>query len=179
MSIQKLEKLQASLHFIDDGKNSDDDEDDEDEDERPVKKNKSNHIVFVDSEKEARKFSPVKHLNTLPELVNRKFNRPRIETLREQAIIAPHTGRDLKEIKKERERTFKELASRMKREEELSRAEQELAIQKALRQKGQRKKVGVDKHGLPVYKWNTERKKQISLYNKKKLFYFYFLFYTF
>lgn len=157
--IQKLEKLQASLHFIDDGKNSDDEEESDEEEERPVKKNKSKHIVFVDSETDARKFSPVKHLDTLPELVNRKFNRPRISTLREQAIIAPETGRDLKDIKKERERTFRELASRMKREEELARAEQELAIQKALREKGKKKKVGTDKHGLDIYKWSNERKK--------------------
>lgn len=115
--------------------------------------------MFVDSETEARKFSPAKHLDTLPELVNRKFNRPRIETLRESTIIAPHSGRELKDIKKERERMFKELASRMKREEELSRAEEELAIQKALRSKGQRKQVGKDKHGLPIYKWKADRKK--------------------
>jgi U3 small nucleolar RNA-associated protein 11 len=151
--------LQASLHFLDDGKNSDDEEEEESEDERPVKKNKSNHIVFVDSETEARKFNPVKHLDTLPELVNRKFNRPRIETLRESAIIAPHTGRELKDIKKERERLYKELASRMKREEELSKAEQELATQKALRQKGRKKQVGKDEHGLPVYKWKADRRK--------------------
>ncbi|KAK4518407.1 uncharacterized protein ATC70_008624 [Mucor velutinosus] len=159
LSKRKLEKLQASLHFIDDGKNSDEEEDSEEEDERPAKKNKSNHIVFVDSEKQVRKFNPAKHLDTLPELVNRKFNRPRIETLRETAIIAPHTGRELKDIKKERERLYKELQSRMKREEELAKAERELATQKALRQKGRKKQVGKDEFGLPVYKWKADRKK--------------------
>lgn len=113
----------------------------------------------MDSDADARKFSPAKHLDTLPELVNRKFNRPRIQTLRESAVVAPHTGRELKDIKKERERMFKELASRMKREEDLSRAEQELAIQKALREKGRKKKVGTDKHGLAVYKWSADRKR--------------------
>jgi U3 small nucleolar RNA-associated protein 11 len=47
----------------------------------------------------------------------------------------------------------------MKREEELSRAEQELVLQKALREKGRKKVVGKDKHGLPVYKWKADRKK--------------------
>lgn len=70
-----------------------------------------------------------------------------------------HSGKELKEIKKEREKLYKELASRVKREEELSRAEQELAIQKALRSKGRKKKVGTDKHGLAVYKWKADRKK--------------------
>ncbi|KAI9470641.1 MAG: small-subunit processome [Benjaminiella poitrasii] len=162
LSKRKLEKLQASLQFIDDGKSfEDEDDEDEDEDEIDVRKKskKSNHVVFVDSEKEARKFNPVKHLDTLPELVNRKFNRPRIQTLRESTISAPESGRDLKELKKERERLYKELASRMKREEELSRAESELEIQKALQGKGRRKAVGKDKHGLPVYKWKPDRKK--------------------
>lgn len=115
-----MEKLQASLHFIDEG------------DELPKKK-KSKHIVFVDSEKEAKEFSPVKHLDTLPELVNRKFNRPRMDTLKKSDILATHSGKELKEIKKEREMKFKELASRMKREEEMQRAEQELTLQRALR----------------------------------------------
>ncbi|KAG1468917.1 hypothetical protein G6F56_003559 [Rhizopus delemar] len=127
-------------------------------DELPKKK-KSKHIVFVDSEKEAKEFSPVKHLDTLPELVNRKFNRPRMDTLKKSDILATHSGKELKEIKKEREMKFKELASRMKREEEMQRAEQELTLQRALRQKGRKKVVGKDKHGLDVYKWQQERKK--------------------
>ncbi|CEG79062.1 Putative Cytochrome oxidase assembly factor COX11 [Rhizopus microsporus] len=74
-------------------------------------------------------------------------------------IIAPLSGKELKEIKKEREQKYKELASRMKREEQLKRAEQELELQRALRQKGRKKIVGKDKHGLDVYKWKQERKK--------------------
>ncbi|CAO3699189.1 unnamed protein product [Rhizopus stolonifer] len=126
---------------------------------RTSQKKKSKHIVFVDSEKEAKEFSPVKHLDTLPELVNRKFNRPRMDTLRKSDILATHSGKELKEIKKEREMKFKELASRMKREEEMQRAEQELTLQRALRQKGRKKVVGKDKYGLDVYKWKQERKK--------------------
>lgn len=144
-----MEKLQDSLHFIDDP---------EQQQEQPIQK-KSKHVVFVDSEAEAKQFSPAKHLDTLPELVNRKFNRPRIETLKEAEIIAPLSGKELKEIKKEREQKYKELASRMKREEQLKRAEQELELQRALRQKGRKKIVGKDKHGLDVYKWKQERKK--------------------
>ncbi|KAI8347664.1 small-subunit processome [Blakeslea trispora] len=158
LSKKKLEKLQASLHFIDDAKLSDEEED-SDDDEPPAKKTKSNHIVFVDSDTDARQFNPAKHLDTLPELVNRKFNRPTLKTLKESTITAPMTGRELKDIKKERERLYKELASRMKREEELSRAEQEITTQKLLRGKGRRKQVGTDKYGLPVYKWKADRKK--------------------
>lgn len=42
-----------------------------------------------------KKFSPAKHLNTLPELVNRKFNRPTVETLKKNVIAhAPDTAGD-------------------------------------------------------------------------------------
>ncbi|KAI8330671.1 small-subunit processome [Choanephora cucurbitarum] len=159
LSKKKLEKLQASLHFVDDAKLSDEEEDSDEEEQLQKKKNKSNHIVFVDSDTEACQFSPVKHLDTLPELVDRKFNRPTLKTLKESTIDTTMTGRELKDIKKERERLYKELASRMKREEELSRAEQEITTQKLLRTKGRRKQVGTDKYGLPVYKWKADRKK--------------------
>lgn len=44
----------------------------------------------------AKKFDPVKHLDTVPELVNRKFNRPRIETLKKNPILAPENATSLK-----------------------------------------------------------------------------------
>jgi hypothetical protein len=33
-----------------------------------------------------KKFSPAEHLNTLPELVNRKFNRPTVDSLKKNVI---------------------------------------------------------------------------------------------
>ncbi|KAG0172500.1 UTP11-like, U3 small nucleolar ribonucleoprotein [Apophysomyces sp. BC1034] len=153
LSKKKMEKLKESLHFLD----VDEDDEEESEEEAPAKK--SNHIVFVDSENDAKNFDPVTHLGTMPELVNRKFNRPRVDTLRNATIAAPDDNRSLKELKRAREMKYKELASRAKREEELSHAERELQIQKALTTKGSRKKVGVDKHGLAVYKWKADRKK--------------------
>ena len=42
-----------------------------------------------------KKFSPAKHLNTLPELVNRKFNRPTIDTLKKSVIAySPDSAAD-------------------------------------------------------------------------------------
>ncbi|CDH60699.1 probable u3 small nucleolar rna-associatedprotein 11 [Lichtheimia corymbifera JMRC:FSU:9682] len=153
ISKKKMERLRDSLHFID----QDEDEEDEDEDEAPTKK--SNHVVFVDSQEEAKQFDPVKHLDTVPDLVNRKFNRPRIETLKKNPILAPENATSLKEWKKEREAKYKEFTARDKRETDLSRVERELEIQKALRSKGARKKTGVDALGLPVYKWKAKRAK--------------------
>ncbi|OAD77393.1 hypothetical protein PHYBLDRAFT_16799 [Phycomyces blakesleeanus NRRL 1555(-)] len=124
-------------------------------------KKKTNHIVFVDSEKQVKQFDPAKHLDTFPELVNRKFNRPRIDTLRKTTFANLEDKKEIKVslLKREREKKYMELASRSKREEELARVERELQIQKALQQKGKKTKVGVDKHGLAVYKWAAQRKK--------------------
>jgi U3 small nucleolar RNA-associated protein 11 len=131
-----MEHLKASLHFLDDSNELDEEDKEEeydDDDEPSNKKAKSNHIVFVDNDDQAKRFSPAKHLDTLPELVNRKFNRPTTKQLRQANIIAPENNHALKEIKKERERAYKELSSRMKREEQLQKAERELDIQKSLR----------------------------------------------
>ena len=95
----------------------------------------------------------------MPELVNRKFNRPRIETLQNEIIMTPENETELLRLHRKRLRKYKELSARMQRQEELRKVERELQIQKNLMGKGRRKKVGVDKDGLAVYKWKNERKK--------------------
>jgi U3 small nucleolar RNA-associated protein 11 len=62
-------------------------------------------------------------------------------------------------MKRAREMKYKELESRREREKGLQRAERELGMQKALQGKGAKKKVGVDKMGLAVYKWKADRKR--------------------
>ncbi|CAO3669490.1 unnamed protein product [Umbelopsis vinacea] len=164
ISKKKMSRLQESLHFIDD--DGLDDEDglmgfsDEEVNGQAEKPKKSNHVVFVDTEEDVKKFSPANYLNTLPELVNRKFNRPTVETLKKNVIAhAPDTAGDDKELKKARQMKYKELASRIKREQELAKAERELEIQRAMGGKGKKRKVGTDENGLPVYKWKADRKK--------------------
>jgi len=62
-SSQKIERLQNTLHFLDPNA-------------RPNK-----HTVFVDSFDQALTFNPGEYFNTLPELVNRSFNRPTLGQL--------------------------------------------------------------------------------------------------
>ncbi|KAI7863368.1 small-subunit processome [Spinellus fusiger] len=150
ISKKKLEKLQQSIHFLDDAPEGEEDIEEE---------KTSQHIVFVDNDKKAKKFNPAKHLDTLPELVHRKFNRPRLETLRNATLDTLENKQELKEIKRERERKYLELSSRTKREEDLARVERELQLQRAMQQKGKKKKIGVDSHGLAIYKWSSQRKK--------------------
>ncbi|CAG8512614.1 6108_t:CDS:2 [Funneliformis mosseae] len=122
-------------------------------------KSQPQHIIFVDTPKEAKTFDPAKHFDTLPELVNRKFNRPRIETLQNEVIMFPEDETELILLHKQKLIKYKELSARMQRQEELRKVERELQIQKNLMGKGRRKKVGVDKDGLAVYKWKNERKR--------------------
>lgn len=81
----------------------------------------------------AKTFDPVKHLETAPELVNRKFNRPRLDTLRKSQIDFQKNKEALKAMRREREKKAKELDSRLQRDQYLARVERELEIQKALR----------------------------------------------
>jgi U3 small nucleolar RNA-associated protein 11 len=82
-----MEKLQDSLHFIDQGEPA------------PTRRNK--HIVFMDSEKDAKKFDVVRHLDTAPELVHRTFNRPRLETLKQTDLDAVVSKEQIKVRTKE------------------------------------------------------------------------------
>ncbi|RKP10308.1 small-subunit processome [Thamnocephalis sphaerospora] len=159
---KKIERLQGDLQFI----GVADEEDEEDADEEmlldggasnagPVK---PTHTLFVDSEEQARKLDVAKHFDTLPELVQRRFNRPTIDQLKTQEIIGPD-GAALEKLRKQRSRKYRELEARLDRDTKLADVEREIVIQKSLMSKGRRKKIGTDKHGLPVYKWKADRKK--------------------
>ena len=63
-TLQKVQKLQERLHMISGA-------------------SQSRHTVFVDNEEELRGFSAEEHFNTPSELLNRTFNRPREQQLRE------------------------------------------------------------------------------------------------
>ncbi|KAF9964581.1 UTP11-like, U3 small nucleolar ribonucleoprotein [Mortierella alpina] len=118
-----------------------------------------NHIVFVDTEEEVKTFDPVKHFDTAPELVHRKFNRPRKSQLTKDIAGSHLEKAEIKAATKERERALTELASRMEREETMSKLEQEMTLRKNLMLKGRKRKIGVDKDGLAKYKWKADRKK--------------------
>ncbi len=45
------------------------------------------HVVFVDSDKEAKKFDPVEYFQTPAELLGRTFNRPRAEQLADKRTV--------------------------------------------------------------------------------------------
>ena len=61
-AMQKVERMQQSLHLIG----------------APAA---NKHVVFVDDEEEAQQFDPARHFDTAPELLDRSYNRPRLEQL--------------------------------------------------------------------------------------------------
>ncbi|KAG9290309.1 hypothetical protein G9A89_007040 [Geosiphon pyriformis] len=150
---KKIEKLQSELQFLSANKGE------EDSNQDKPNSSESNHIIFFDTQDEIIDFDPAKHFDTLPELVKRKFNRPRLETLEKEVLVKPEDQKQLKILRKERIHKYQELADRLEREVNFTNLEQELVTQKNLMTKGPRKKIGVDKNGLAIYKWKNERKK--------------------
>ncbi|KAK3815282.1 MAG: small-subunit processome [Benniella sp.] len=161
---KRIDRMQQGLILLDDD-TRDNGEEDEDMDltgapssSKSVPKPK-NHIVFVDNEDEVKNFDVAKHFDTAPELIHRKFNRPRMEQLKQEQTVSHLSKAEIKAAAKERERSLTELASRMQREETMAKLEQEMTLRKNLMLKGRKKKIGVDKDGLAKYKWKADRKK--------------------
>ncbi|KAF8949300.1 UTP11-like, U3 small nucleolar ribonucleoprotein [Haplosporangium gracile] len=164
---KRIERMQQGLVLLDDDVHDEFGEEEEDEDmfgsglgssSKAAVKPK-NHIVFVDTEDEVKTFDAAKHFDTAPELVHRKFNRPRTSQLKKDTVVAHLEKAEIKAATKERERALTELASRMEREETMAKLESEMKLRKNLMLKGRKKKIGVDKDGLAKYKWKADRKK--------------------
>ncbi|KAF9959331.1 UTP11-like, U3 small nucleolar ribonucleoprotein [Modicella reniformis] len=159
---KRIERMEQGLILLDDEARNQHDEDPDligdPSSSQSIQKPK-NHIVFVDNEEEVKKFDVAKHFDTAPELIHRKFNRPRMEQLKKEQSVTHLDRAKVKAAAKERERALTELASRMAREETMTKLEQEMTLRKNLMLKGRKRKVGVDKDGLAKYKWKGDRKK--------------------
>lgn len=97
--LKSVEKMKSNLHFIGHFDDIHDDDDDETDDEKKKKKKKSSghkrkHTIFVKDEKEAETFDIAKHFDTVPEMVGRAFNRPRISTLTQMSNPNQHHDND-------------------------------------------------------------------------------------
>ena len=94
MDGKKIERLQSSLHYLEGSSsannyNNSDDDDDEEEEGALLKMvgKKRKHTVFVEGGKSAvDNFDVANHFDTIPELVGRSFNRPRVKELEREAM---------------------------------------------------------------------------------------------
>lgn len=94
---RQAERLQANLHLLEGGGGGGDEDDDEGG--RGVASSGNNpkrrkHTIFVDSAEQAEKFDAAKHFETVPEMVNRPFNRRRLKDLEEEWGTRPRDGDD-------------------------------------------------------------------------------------
>lgn len=138
---KKVEKLKASLHFLDSAP-------------------RNTHSVFVDTEEEAATFSGAAFLGTAPDLVSRTFNRPRLETLAEAPLQGTADKKAVKKARREASKAYEELSARIDRADKLRRARQHIEMRKALLGKGARIKEKDATGDAPVvYKWKPIRKK--------------------
>ena len=182
---RKIEKLQASLHFLGDtGQGGNSVEDDRGRGGTNKNKKGRQHTVFVDSTSKAKDFDVASHFNTLPELAGRTFNRPRVSEMRataggkgyddekdwseeeytptekELAKQAKLAKRMAKKVARARSAAYGELEARGKRIEAIEKAEAHLVTEKLVSGKGRKRKLKAAEDGRPAqYKWRRKRAK--------------------
>lgn len=139
---KKIERLKSELHLLD---------------FQGTQQNK--HVFFFDTKKEVEQFDIATHLQTAPELVDRVYNRPRIETLQKESVkVTPQTR--LKRIAKERQKQYDCLTQRIEREKQLYVVAQKIQTRKDLMDKTQKVKVKKETVNSPaIYRFQARRKR--------------------
>lgn len=107
------------------------------------------HTLFVENEEGLENFDAAKHFDTDKRLLHRRQNRLRSSQLTDVDIQQP-AETSLKDLQT--------LQKRLSRREELDLVQQELALQRELMKKGDKKKI-VNKDGTVTYKWKKVRKR--------------------
>jgi U3 small nucleolar RNA-associated protein 11 len=170
--LKKVERLQASLHYIAGS-----------EAETALHKTDSNgrkrkHTIYVETSQDAQHFSVAEHFDTLEELADRAFNRPRVPTLKAAALETVATDRMLtatatasqllaaakqaklasKKAAKARAAAYAEVQARVQRAAAMERAEAHLVTEKLVASKGRKRKIRPAENGQPaVYQWRRKR----------------------
>ncbi|KAG8009893.1 putative U3 small nucleolar RNA-associated protein 11 [Nibea albiflora] len=140
---KKIERMKGELHLLD-----------------ADSKQKNSHTFFVDSKKEVQSFDLASHLKTAPELVDRVYNRPTLETLETKSIqgaVRPHS---MKKMAKQRKHQYKLLSQRIDREKKLFVISQKIQTRKDLQDKGKKVKVKKETpNAAAIYKFEAKRKR--------------------
>jgi len=140
---KKIERLKSELHLLD-----------------AEGKQKNQHMFFVDSKKEVEQFDLASHLNTVPELVNRTFNRPTVETLEKRSVVGAVTPKNLQKLAKQRKVQYELLSQRIEREKKMFVITQKIQTRKDLQDKNRKVKVKNETTGAAaIYKFEAKRKR--------------------
>lgn len=142
---RKLQKLQSRLHLISSDSTT-----------------QNKHTFFVDSEKEKRELNLASRLNTHPALLDRAFNRPKMEDLKSGKFSSYLGSEQTELLQKKTAKMYKELEQRMDREQKLSVLQRKMQIRallKSERNKPEKTLKAETKDSAPIYKWALERKR--------------------
>lgn len=140
---KKIERLKSELHLLD-----------------FQGKQQNKHVFFFDTKKEVEQFDIATHLRTAPELVDRVFNRPTIETLQKEKVKGITHQTRLKRMAKERQKQYDFLTQRIERERKLFVIAQKIQTRKDLMDKTRKVKVKKETVNSPaIYKFQSRRKR--------------------
>ncbi|KAM9488302.1 putative U3 small nucleolar RNA-associated protein 11 [Clarias gariepinus] len=140
---KKIERLKSELHFLD-----------------AESEQKNSHVFFVDTKKEVIDFNLATHLNTVPELINRAYNRPTLDTLVKKSIQGAVIPKTIKKLAKQRKVQYEELSQRIDREKKMFTISQKIQTRKDLQDKNKKVKVRNETSTAPaIYKFEAKRKR--------------------
>ncbi|GFU07403.1 probable U3 small nucleolar RNA-associated protein 11 [Trichonephila clavipes] len=143
--LKKIEKLQCSVAVLN-------------VEDRP----KNTHTFYLDSKKEAKKLDIAKKLNTHPALLDRTFNRPTLDSLKNMKLQDYADEEMLLKASRQITNQYNELSKRLERAQELKILSQKLEVKKKLLNKKDsepRLLKPASKTNAPFYVWKKERKR--------------------
>ncbi|GIY12269.1 probable U3 small nucleolar RNA-associated protein 11 [Caerostris darwini] len=143
--LKKIEKVKSTVALLD-------------IEERP----KNTHIFYVDSKSKAKNFDVAKQLQTHPALLDRPFNRPTLDSLKNMKLQDNLDEDLLKKTSKQISQQYNELSKRIDRAQELSVLSRKLEIKKKLSNKNEppcRLVKPATKSNAPIYVWKNIRKR--------------------
>jgi U3 small nucleolar RNA-associated protein 11 len=104
--------------------------------------NENKHVIFVENEEEVEEFDPVEYFDTIPEALDRTYNRPKVSALKTDSLIVNSVDNDtLKQVLRERNKEYREMLAREERMKKLKTAagliqnEKNLMVKKKTRKK--------------------------------------------
>ena len=181
---KKVDRLKSSLHLMGVGEDGDAIGRSGGGAGNGANSKKRKHTIFLDNAEDAKNFNVAEHFDTLPEIANRAYNRPRISKLRQIALqkvsyrqngdgndeqYQPTTTEELeyqaklerkqaRKVAKARLASYGELEARTKRVEAMELAEAHLVTEKLVQGKGRKRKIKAAEDGKPAqYKWRRKR----------------------
>ncbi|XP_028837087.1 putative U3 small nucleolar RNA-associated protein 11 [Denticeps clupeoides] len=140
---KKIERLKGELHLLD-----------------ALGKQRNKHTFFVDTKKNVKEFDLAKHLNIVPELVDRVYNRPTVETLEKKSIQGVVDPQSVMKLAKQRKLQYETLSQRIDREKKMYVISQKIQMRKDLQDKTRKVKVKKETPGAAaIYKFDAKRKR--------------------